>query len=43
MNNIHGRRINNDLLQRSGSGYVASHAPDLMRSQDPWFMGVTLA
>jgi putative membrane-bound dehydrogenase-like protein len=42
-NNIHGRRINNDLLRRSGSGYVASHGPDLMRSQDPWFMGVTLA
>ena len=42
-NNIHGRRINNDLPRRSGSGYVASHGPDLMRSQDPWFMGVTLA
>ncbi len=42
-NNIHGRRINNDLLRRSGSGYVASHGPDLMRSKDPWFMGVTLA
>ncbi len=42
-NNIHGRRINNDLLRRKGSGYVASHGPDLMRSQDPWFMGVTLA
>ena len=42
-NNIHGRRINQDLLRRSGSGYVASHGRDLMRSQDPWFMGVTLA
>ncbi len=42
-NNIHGRRINNDLLKRSGSGYVATHGPDLMRSSDPWFMGVTLA
>jgi putative membrane-bound dehydrogenase-like protein len=42
-NNIHGRRINNDILKRSGSGYVASHGPDLMRSRDPWFMGVTLA
>ncbi len=42
-NNIHGRRINNDLLRVSGSGYVASHGADLMRSQDPWFMGVTLA
>lgn len=41
-NNIHGRRINNDLLRRSGSGYTASHGPDLMRSKDPWFMGVLL-
>jgi len=42
-NNVHGRRINNDVPNRSGSGYVASHAPDLMRATDPWFMGVTLA
>ncbi len=41
-NNIHGRRINNDLLQREGSGYSASHGKDLMRSKDPWYMGVTL-
>lgn len=41
-NNIHGRRINNDLLHRNKSGYTASHGRDLMRSQDPWFMGVTL-
>jgi putative membrane-bound dehydrogenase-like protein len=42
MNNIHGRRINHDVPKRAGSGYTASHAPDLMRSADPWFMGVTL-
>lgn len=42
MNNIHGRRINNDRLHRRGSGYTASHAPDLMVAQDPWYMGVTL-
>lgn len=41
-NNIHGRRINNDLLARHGSGYVASHGKDLLRARDPWFMGVTL-
>jgi putative membrane-bound dehydrogenase-like protein len=41
-NNIHGRRINNDILRRSGSGYVASHGKDLLRSKDPWYMGVTL-
>lgn len=42
-NNIHGRRINNDIPRRHGSGYRASHGLDLLRSQDPWFMGVTLA
>lgn len=42
-NNVHGRRINNDVPRRSGSGYIASHGPDLMRATDPWFMGVTLA
>ncbi|WP_162006806.1 PVC-type heme-binding CxxCH protein [Roseimaritima sediminicola] len=42
-NNIHGKRINNDLLRREGSGYVASHGPDFARSADPWFVGVTLA
>jgi putative membrane-bound dehydrogenase-like protein len=40
--NIHGRRINHDLLQRKGSGYTASHGKDFMISADPWFMGVTL-
>jgi len=43
MNNIHGRRINHDRLARKGSGYTASHAPDVMRAADPWFVGVTLA
>lgn len=42
MNNIHGHRINNDVLRRAGSGYTASHAPDLMVSKDLWYMGVTL-
>ncbi len=42
MNNIHGRRINNDILYRVGSGYTASHGPDFMRSEDPWYMGVSL-
>src|SRR4051812_5140232 len=42
MCNVHGRRINNDILKRKGSGYVASHGEDFMISADPWFMGVTL-
>ncbi|MST01302.1 MAG: hypothetical protein EXS29_08345 [Pedosphaera sp.] len=43
MNNIHGHRINFDRLARAGSGYTATHAPDVLRAADPWFMGVTLA
>lgn len=42
MHNIHGNRINQDRLQRSGSGYVGRHAPDLLRANDPWFRGVAL-
>src|SRR5262249_20365783 len=42
MCNIHGRRINNDIVRRKGSGYTASHGKDFMISADPWFMGVTL-
>jgi putative membrane-bound dehydrogenase-like protein len=42
MCNIHGRRINNDILKPKGSGYTASHGKDFMISADPWFMGVTL-
>jgi len=42
MNNIHGKRINNDLPERKGSGYTAHHGDDFAISQDPWFMGVTL-
>ena len=42
MCNVHGRRVNNDILTRKGSGYTAAHGKDLMVSADPWFMGVTL-
>ncbi len=42
INNIHGKRINNDLPERKGSGYIAKHGDDFALSKDPWFMGVTL-
>jgi len=42
MCNVHGRRINNDIVKPKGSGYLASHGTDFMISADPWFMGVTL-
>ncbi len=34
MNNIHGQRINMDVLTRRGSGYVGSHGPDFLLTQD---------
>jgi hypothetical protein len=42
ISNIHGHRINNDLLERRGSGYVGKHGPDLLRSSDPWFRALNL-
>lgn len=40
MNNIHAGRLNRDVLKRSGSGYVASHAPDFMFANDLWYRGL---
>ncbi|MDX1950568.1 MAG: dehydrogenase [Verrucomicrobiota bacterium] len=36
MNNIHGQRLNMDILERKGSGYVARHGPDFINFQDKW-------
>jgi hypothetical protein len=40
--NIHGRRVNMDVLKRHGSGYVASHGDDFLKVPDPWFRGLEL-
>lgn len=40
--NIHGHRLNRDVLEPRGSGYVGKHAPDLMLSNDEWFLGVAI-
>ncbi len=42
MNNIHGHRINNDVLERRGSGYVGKHAPDFLRANDVWFRSLSM-
>jgi putative membrane-bound dehydrogenase-like protein len=42
MHNIHGRRLNQDILEQRGSGYVARHGTDFMYAEDPWFRGVAL-
>jgi putative membrane-bound dehydrogenase-like protein len=40
--NYHGRRLNNDRIERAGATYVAKHNPDIMFVDDPWFRGVDL-
>ena len=36
MNNIHGQRLNMDILERQGSGYVGHHGPDFANFNDAW-------
>lgn len=40
--NLHGHRINTDILERQGCGYVGKHGPDFMKCKDPWFRGIDL-
>ncbi|MFO0908873.1 MAG: PVC-type heme-binding CxxCH protein, partial [Isosphaeraceae bacterium] len=40
MGNIHGNRVNHDRLERSGSGYRATHQPDFLLANDRWFRTV---
>jgi putative membrane-bound dehydrogenase-like protein len=40
--NLHGNRINRDVLHRQGSGYVAHHGADFLHAGDPWFRGMTV-
>ncbi|QDT46026.1 hypothetical protein Pan258_00430 [Symmachiella dynata] len=40
--NFHGRRMNNDRLERDQAGYVGKHAEDLFIVDNPWFRGLDL-
>ncbi|MDA0833815.1 MAG: c-type cytochrome [Planctomycetota bacterium] len=40
--NIHGQRLNNDILERDGSGYVAHHGKDFLKFADPWYRGLEM-
>ena len=40
--NLHGRRVNNDVLRRRGSGYVAGHEKDFLFAHDEWFRGLSI-
>jgi putative membrane-bound dehydrogenase-like protein len=40
--NLHGNRLNRDLLKRQGSGYKSERAPDFLFANDPWFRGIAV-
>jgi len=40
--NFHGRRANVETIERSGSGYIARHNPDMLKSNDLFFRGMDL-
>ncbi|MEP4077419.1 PVC-type heme-binding CxxCH protein [Haloferula sp.] len=40
--NMHGRRINQEILKPKGSGFVARHGEDLFVTPDPFFRAVEL-
>jgi hypothetical protein len=40
--NIHGNRVNDDRLEREGSGYVGRHGRDFLFANDEWFRGLEL-
>ncbi len=42
MCNTHGHRINNDRLERRGSGYVGRHTNDFLLANDDWFRGIKI-
>ena len=42
MCNTHGRRVNANRLEPSGSGYVGRRSPDFLSVDNDWFRGVEL-
>jgi putative membrane-bound dehydrogenase-like protein len=36
MNNIHGARLNHDVVTPRGSGFIGSHKPDFLLANDRW-------
>jgi len=40
--NLHGRRINSDILERENAGYTAKHGPDMCFIAGTWFRGMDL-
>ncbi len=41
--NFHGRRVNQEVLEPVGSGYVGRHGDDFLLAKDTWFRGMELS
>lgn len=41
-NNLHGNRVNNDILKPHGSSFVGGHGEDFLFANDPWFRGLSI-
>src|SRR5439155_3125061 len=41
--NLHGRRANQEILERGGSGYIGKHGSDFFVAADPWFRGMEIS
>ena len=41
--NFHGKRVNQELLSREGSGYIGKHGPDMLAAADPFFRGIEIS
>ncbi|MFN8710093.1 MAG: PVC-type heme-binding CxxCH protein, partial [Planctomyces sp.] len=41
-NNVHGNRVNCDILEPKDSGYVGHHGKDLVLANDRWYRGINL-
>jgi len=42
MHNLHGHRINWDMVARTGTGYYGDRRPDFMFANDHWYVGTHL-
>ncbi len=40
--NMHGRRANQEIIERQGSGYVGKHGQDILLAEDKWFRGIEI-
>lgn len=41
--NMHGRRVNQEILKREGSGFVGKHGQDILLFPDKWFRGMEIS